>query len=93
MRSKYWDLGQLSRGDVVTVTLEGNTANVRLMSPADFQSYKAGGAHRYVGGLSQQSPVHLTVPASGPWFLTVDLDGLVGTVRAEVAVARNKVET
>ncbi len=82
----YHDLGQRQRGEIVEVILSGNSANVRLMDSSNFQSYKNGQNHRYTGGLAQRSPVHLTIPHSGHWYVAVDLIGLSGNVRSSARV-------
>jgi hypothetical protein len=89
MKYNVYDLGQLKRGDRVQVTLSGNAANVRLMDSSNYQSYKNGRSHRYAGGLMTKSPAVLGVPSSGHWYVTVDLQGLRGTVRSSVKVLPN----
>ncbi|KAA6336376.1 hypothetical protein EZS27_015457 [termite gut metagenome] len=89
MKYNVYDLGQLKRGDRVQVTLSGNAANVRLMDSSNYQSYKNGRSHRYAGGLITKSPAVLGVPSSGHWYVTVDLQGLRGTVRSSVKVLPN----
>lgn len=89
MKYNVYDLGQLKRGDRVQVTLSGNAANVRLMDSSNYQSYKNGRSHRYAGGLATKSPIVLGVPTSGHWYVTVDLQGLRGTVRSAVRVLPN----
>lgn len=84
MKFNYYDLGQLKRGQVVEVTLKGSAANVRLMDSSNFQSYKNGRRHRYYGGLAKNSPVRLQVPNSGRWYVTIDMQGLKGSVRSSV---------
>ena len=84
MKFNYYDLGQLKRGQVVEVTLNGNAANVRLMDSSNFQSYKNGRRHKYYGGLAKSSPVRLQVPNSGRWYVTIDMQGLRGSVRTSV---------
>lgn len=85
-RFTHYDLGQLSRGSTVIVTLSGNAANVRLMDTSSFQNFRNGRAHRYIGGLAQRSPVRLGVPSDGRWHVTVDLIGLAGQTRSSVRV-------
>lgn len=82
----HYSLGHLERGSVVEVTLQGSAANVRLMDSSNFNSYKSGRQHRYHGGLAKQSPTRLTVPSTGTWHLTVDMQGLQGTVRSSMRV-------
>ena len=78
-------MGNLKRGEVVEVTLTSG-ANVRLMDSSNFNSYRNGRKHRYYGGLAKKSPVRLTVPNSGRWYVTVDMQGLRGSTNASVRV-------
>ena len=89
MQYQVYDLGQLKRGDRVQVTLSGNAANVRLMDSSNYINYKNGRRHTYHGGLMTKSPVVLGVPNSGHWYVTIDLQGLRGTVRSSVKVLPN----
>lgn len=84
MKFQHYDLGNKSAGDIVEVTLSGSAANVRLMDSSNFQSYKAGRNHNYRGGLAKHSPIRLQVPNNGHWHVTVDLQGLRGTVRSGI---------
>ena len=86
MRFTHYKLGRVAAGSVVNVTLRGSAANVRLMDQANFSNYKAGRQHRYHGGLAKRSPVRLQVPRSGTWHVTVDMQGLRGTVRSSIGV-------
>src|SRR5690606_12137206 len=65
-------------------TLQGNAANVRLMDSTNFTNYKNGRRHKYYGGLAKRSPVRLTIPSTGTWFVTVDLQGLRGRVSSSI---------
>lgn len=82
----YNDLGHLSGGETVVVTISGNAVNVRLMDSSNFQSYRAGRSHRYFGGLAERSPVRLVVPHSGHWYVTIDFQGLRGSARFGISV-------
>lgn len=86
MKYLSWDLKQLKKGDRVKVALTGNAANVRLMSRSNYNNYKKGRNHRYVGGLVRKSPVILGVPSSGHYYVTVDMQGLRGSTNANVQV-------
>jgi len=86
MRFTHYDLGNRKRGEIVEITLSGSAANVRLMNSTNFNSYKNGGRHRYTGGLTKKSPVHLQIPNSGHWHVTVDMAGLRGTVRSSIRI-------
>jgi hypothetical protein len=80
------DLGFRQAGDVVEITLSGSAANVRLLDSSNFQAYRSGRQHRYIGGLAQRSPVKLQVPNPGQWHVAVDMQGLRGTTRASFRV-------
>ncbi|MGI8755646.1 MAG: DUF1883 domain-containing protein [Acidimicrobiales bacterium] len=75
------DLGFLSRGDVVEVSLSSG-ANVRVLDSSNFNKYRRGQAHRYQGGLARKSPVRIAIPSSGRWHVVVDMQGLRGSTRA-----------
>lgn len=80
------DLGNRQGGEIVEVTLSGSAANVRLMDSANFNSFRSGRQHRYQGGLARQSPVRLQIPHAGHWYVTVDMQGLRGTVRSSARI-------
>ena len=84
MKFQCYDLHQCEKGERIQVTLRGNAANVRLMDSTNFNYYRQGRGHRYIGGLATQSPMVLTVPRSGHWYVTVDLDGLRGSVSTSI---------
>ena len=84
MKYTVYDLGQCRRGERLQVSLQGNAANVRLMDSSNYSSYRSGRRHRYYGGLVKRSPIVLTVPSSGHWYITIDLEGLAGSVRSSI---------
>ncbi|MEP0365751.1 MAG: DUF1883 domain-containing protein [Cyclobacteriaceae bacterium] len=84
MKFTHYDLGNKQRGEIVEVSLSGSAANVRLMDSSNFQSYRNGRRHTYHGGLAKQSPIRLQIPRSGHWHVTVDMQGLRGTVRSGI---------
>ena len=86
MNFTHYDLGQLSAGQTVEVTLSGSAANIRLMDSSNFSSFENNQQHRYIGGLVKQSPYRMSVPSSGQWYVTVDMNGLRGTTRSSVRV-------
>ena len=88
MRLTQYDLGFQEDGSIVEVTLEGTEANVQLLDSTALANYKARRGYQYVGGHYRQSPVRLSVPHAGVWYVTVDLGGYVGTVRSGVRVIR-----
>lgn len=86
MQFIHHDLGYRQAGETVEVTLSA-AANVRLMDSSNFISYQNGRQHRYHGGgLVTRSPVHLQIPYSGTWYVTVDMQGLSGSVRSAVRI-------
>lgn len=86
MHFTHYDLGYQQRGNVVEVSLSGNAANVRLLDTSNFQSYRSGKQHRYYGGLVTHSPARLTIPHSGSWHVTVDMQGLRGQTRSSIRI-------
>ena len=84
MKYTVYDLHQCNRGEQIQVTLQGSAANVRLMDSSNYNNYKNGRKHRYYGGLIKMSPIVLTIPNSGHWYITIDLAGLIGTVRSSI---------
>jgi len=86
MQYQSYDLGQLNGGEIVEVTLRGNSANVKLMDSSNFSSYKSGRRHTYYGGHVTSSPFKIPVPSSGRWYVTVDLGGYAGRVSSSVRV-------
>ena len=86
MQFVHHDLGQHSPGEIVEITLSGSAANVRLMDGSNFNSYRNGRRHRYIGGLAKQSPILLKIPHTGHWHVTVDMMGLRGTVHSSARI-------
>lgn len=86
MEYQSYDIGSLSGGEIVEVTLKGNSANVKLMDSSNFSSYKSGRRHTYYGGHVTSSPHRIPVPSSGRWYVTVDLGGYSGQVSSSVRV-------
>ena len=84
MNDQVYDLHQCSRGDRIQVSLKGNAANVRLMDSSNYNNYRAGRQHHYYGGYVKRSPIVLTVPSSGHWYVTIDLGGYPGRVSSAV---------
>lgn len=85
MKYSYYDLGNLTKGQVVEVHLT-KAANVRLMDYSNYNSYKNGKRHRYYGGYVTSSPYKVVVPSAARWFLTIDLGGYSGSLRHSVRV-------
>ena len=73
----------LSGGGVVVVDCS-HRCNVRVMSDSEFQSFRRGGAHRYLGGYFDKLPARITVPESGYWNVTLDLGGGSATIRHSI---------
>lgn len=86
MKFQHFDLGHLTGGQIVVVTLSGTAANVQLMDSSNFSSYRNGRRYRFFGGHAKRSPVRLQVPHSGHWHVAIDLGGYGGTIRSSVNV-------
>ena len=86
MKFTHYDIGYQHRGTVVEVTLQGSSANVRLLDSSNFNSYQSGRQHHYYGGLMRISPARIFVPNSGNWHVTVDMQGLIGQTRSSIRV-------
>lgn len=93
MKFNQYDLGNLKKGQIVEVTLKGSAANVRLMNSSNLSSYKNGRRHSYHGGLVTRSPYKIGVPSSGRWYVTIDMQGLRGSVRSSVRVLPSPLPT
>jgi len=81
-----YDLGKLSGGERVEVTLQGNAANVRLFDKKDYRCYQDGKEYKFYGGLATASPYTLSVPSKGAWYVAIDMQGLQGAVLSTVSV-------
>ncbi len=80
-----YDLGTIAAGSVVEVTLR-HRANVLLMDGCNFNRYRRGESHRYIGGEAVRSPVELEVPSAGRWHVVLDLGGAAGRIDSSVRV-------
>jgi hypothetical protein len=61
----------LNEDDLVIIE-SSQMCNIRLMSDANFRSFKNGGRHTYHGGAFDKFPAKITVPSSGFWNITID---------------------
>lgn len=86
MSFTHYDLGNLEKGRVVEITLQGNAANVQLLDSTNFNNYKNGRQYRYIGGLAKQSPIRLQTTHSSHWHIAIDLRGMRGNVRSSIKV-------
>lgn len=89
MQYQYYDLGNVSSGTIVEVSL-GYAANVRIMDSSNYSNFKAGKRHRFIGGYVTQSPYKATITQSGRWYVIVDLGGYAGKVKSSVQVLPGK---
>lgn len=83
----YFDLGYLAGGEIVEVSISA-AANVCLMGLSDFLMYKSGSSFNYRGGHYTHTPVRITVPHGGYWYVTVDLGGYSGRLSYGCRVIR-----
>ncbi len=93
MNFTHYDLGNLEKGRIIEIVLQGNAANVQLMDSSNFSNYKNGRQYRYIGGLAKQSPVRLQTTHSSHWHIAIDLRGLRGNVKSNVRVLPTKLPT
>ena len=84
MQYQHYDLGHMSAGEVVEVTLAGNAANVHLLDSTNLSKFRQGRQYRYFGGQQNRSVGHIQVPNSGHWHVVVHLGGYAGRVRSSV---------
>ena len=82
----HTDLGSRKKGEIVVVTLKGDSMNVRLLDSTNLSLYKRGKKHRYYGGHVNKSPFRVPIPRHGHWHMVIDRGGLRGRVRASVRV-------
>jgi Domain of unknown function (DUF1883)/TIR domain len=80
MNFSYYDLGQRKAGEMVEIQLSAG-ANVLLLDSANYSAFMADRQHRYYGGLAKRTPVRLSIPRSGHWFVVIHMAGLRGSVR------------
>lgn len=92
MEYQHWDLGHLSGGEIVEVTISGTGPNVLLLNTTNFNAFKHGKKHRYFGGLAKKSPVRLQVPNAGTWHLVVHFGGYKGRAKIGVNVLPGKLK-
>jgi hypothetical protein len=81
----HYDLGQLTTGQTVEVTLS-IAANVLLLDNTNFDAYRTGRRYSYFGGWVMQSPYRIGIPNSGHWHIAVDLGGATGNIRTAARV-------
>ncbi len=80
-----YDLGYVEAGASAEVTL-AHRANVRLLDASSFARYERGETFSFIGGQAVRSPVVLTVPTAGHWYVVLDLGGGAGTIKSSVRV-------
>jgi hypothetical protein len=88
MRYAVYDLGHQETGSTAVVRLRGSAANVLLLDETNLSCYRRGEHFVFEGGFARTSPVRLTIPRDGHWYVVLDLGGYRGRVRGEVTVAR-----
>ena len=84
-RYTHYDLMEQRAGTVIEVTLNA-IANVRLLSPANFERFTEVLKHQFLGGVAKKSPIRLTIPESGHWHLVVDMEGHKGLAESSVKI-------
>jgi hypothetical protein len=78
-----WELGAVSAGSWVLVTLWGASCDVMLLTPTDLERFREDRPFSFVGGHFQGTRVRLVIPTSGEWHVVV-VPGPTGPVEATV---------
>lgn len=86
MHFTHFGLGNLDKGRIVEVHLQGNAANVYLLDQINYQRYSRGENFQAVGGLHKSSPIRLMTPKIANWHIAVDLPGGYGSVKTSYRV-------
>jgi hypothetical protein len=86
MKRQAHDLGQLSAGQVVRVTISGTEINLVLLDPINKSHYLKFKPYKYFGGHFKGSPARIVVPRDGHWYLGVDFGGASGSANYKIAV-------
>lgn len=86
MNFQHYDLGQRRGGEVVNITISGDSVNIRLLDSSAFSSYRSGRSFRGIGGHATRSLVRLTIPRAGHWYVVIDRGGYAGRWRSSVQV-------
>jgi hypothetical protein len=61
-----------------------NAANVFLVDPSNYTSFKAGRGFTYYGGLIERTPHDLVIPRAGRWYIVAHSWGLRYPARISV---------
>ena len=80
------DAGDRAPGDVVEVTTSGGPADVRLLDGPGYRDRRAGRPTAPHVERATGSPVRLTVPHAGRWYVTVDFGACLASVRSGIRV-------
>ena len=75
------------QSDIVEVNLE-QQSNVMLLTSSDFNKYKTGQGYRYYGDYYKETPLRLSIPFTGLWYVVVDLGGYAGIIKASAELTR-----
>lgn len=82
--SKFWfsKVGRRPKGMIARVDVDGPEANVRLVDDWNYRRMRRQKRYAYVGGHYRVSPIDLSVPWDGRWYVVADLGGEPGHLRA-----------
>jgi len=78
MKYIHYDLGNLTKGRIIEVFLQGEAANIKLLDSPNFFEYENSRPHDFIGGLARKSPVKLKTTHYCHWHIVADLKGLKG---------------
>jgi len=85
MQFQEHDLGFVPVGKTIEVKLS-NSAIIRIMDQYNYNEYRAGTDHHFIGGYIKQSIYRAVVPIAEHWYVVVDLGGYGGNVVSSARV-------
>ena len=88
MNYTHYDLGGLDKGKTIEVLLQGNAANVYLMTHENMAKYVNGKPFKAVGGLITFSPIRLQTTEEAHWHLVIDMPKGKGMVKTSYRLSK-----
>lgn len=85
MQYQEYDLGYVECGKKVEVKLS-NSAIIRIMDYRNYQEYKSGNDHKFLGGYVSGKTHISIIPHNEQWYVVVDLGGYSGQISSDVRI-------
>jgi hypothetical protein len=73
--------------DTIRVQLE-QQCNVQVMDYTNYQRYKLGQKHDFIGGNVTKTPFLIKAPHFAHWYVVIDLGGAAGSLKAKVELIK-----